>query len=374
MKLNKVKKILEEYKTKGRYIDTLKELSMSSKKKKRYSRKHYETLEEVFEEYLMKYDSLDFETIDKAIEDFTESLKNKTFTQIYYAPITSFINPYYLIKKDLLTIEELNEKTEKGFTDFDYSVESEKDIIEHYVKINSLESYLNKAIETVFYKYKVSKITQKYVEIERDSCLFFNKNTSVDFSPAYYSKFKISKDLFTEFYELSLNEPVLIVFKKNKQENYIYFTDFETFEKLEPLFQKYLTIYNYNDKSGKICKYFSYKMSLKYLQSVEEVKKNLEKDIETFISKFKNIEYPSLETMLKHRYELEKVFMIEERKEILNKIAELKKNLSSLNEYIELASKTVKEFENLKLSAEEKIVYRYIIDLFLRDRSKLRVK
>ena len=298
-KLNKVKEILEEYKTQGRYKDTLKELSISSNKKKRYSR----TLEEPFTEYLIKHDLLDIEALDKAIEDFTESLKNKTYTQIGYSSISDFINPYYVIKKGLLTIEECNKEMEGELKYHNCSFESEKDIIDYYGKINSFESYVNKAINTIIYKFRVSKITQKYVEIERDSCLFFNdyKYSHVDFSYVYYSKFKIPKDLFSKFYELSLNEPVLIVLE-GKHASFI---DFETFEKLEPLFQKYLKIYNYKEDfdyedddeedekiQNKISKYFLYKMSLKYLQSIQEVKKNLEKDIDTLVSKYNNLDYP----------------------------------------------------------------------------------
>lgn len=371
-KLNKVKEILEEYKPQGRYKDTLKELSMSSTKNKKY--RNSGNLEEAFAEYLIKHDLLDIEALDKAIEDFTESLKNKTYTQINYSSISSFINPYYLIKKGLLTFEKLNEEITN------YSFESEKDIIDYYGEINSFETDLIKIINnnTIIYKFKVSKITQKYVEIERDSCLFANYNRyDIDFSSVYYSKFKIPKDLFSEFYELSLNEPVLIELGKNESGKYAYFIDFETFEKLEPLFQKYLKIYNYKEdfdyeddeeNQNKISKYFLYKMSTKYLQSIHEVKNNLEKDIETLVSKYNNLDYPSLEDMLKNRYSIERLLKVEEREEIVDKIAELKHKLSSINEYSDLASKAVQEFENLILPTEEKIVSRYIIDLFLIDK------
>ena len=109
-------------------------------------------------------------------------------------------------------------------------------------------------------------------------------------------------------------------------------------------------------------------MSTKYLQSIHEVKNNLEKDIETLVSKYNNLDYPSLEDMLKNRYSIERLLKVEEREEIVDKIAELKHKLSSINEYSDLASKAVQEFENLILPTEEKIVSRYIIDLFLIDK------
>ena len=379
--LHKVREMLEEYKTQGRYKDTLKELSMSSTKNKKYSNSR--NLEEALAEKLVYRDSLDTEILNKEIEDFTESLKNKTYTQIDYSSISSFVDPYYLIKKGLLTIEELNEKIEKKLEPFDYPFDSEKEFMNYYKedigKFDSFETCLKKitSTDTIIYKFRVSKITQKYVEIERNSCLFANYDIyDIDFSSVYYSKFKILKDLFSEFYELSLNEPVLIVLK-GKHASFI---DSETFEKLEPLFQKYLKIYNYKEdfdyedddeedeeNQNKISKYFLYKMSTKYLQSNHEVKNNLEKDIEILVSKYNNLDYPSLEDILKSKYGVEELLEVEERKEIVNEISELKYKLSSITKYSDLASKAVQEFENLILPAEEKIVSRYIIDLFLID-------